>query len=169
MSHQDPGPEYPRRQRLFRRAIFLLAAVQIGYLIAYFAGVLSLGASAVGMIGIIVGGLLVFTAGVRWVQAAQPRVEVTPTQAEAVAQARTSFVRRHGMLGFGLLWGIGMAAKATWDAVPDHTLAGLMTLAVLRRLAFALALYLPAGFLTGYLWGRLMWRLFTPRTHTRGE
>lgn len=169
MPQHDPTPEYARRQRLLRRAIFVVAALQIGILAAYFGIGLSLWASVVGMAVFIVSGLLVFTVGVRWVQAAQPRVELTPTQAEVVATARTHFVRRHGMLGFGLLWGTFMAARATWDAVPDHTLAGLATLAALRRLASALVIWIPTGLLGGYLWGRLMWRLFTPRTHTRAE
>lgn len=169
MTMHDPALEYPRRQRLLRRTIFVLAAVQLGYLVSYFTGLLSVGASAVGMIVLVIGGILVFTVGVRWVQPAQPRVEVSPEQAVAVAHARTSFVRRHGTLGFGLLWGTGMAAKNSWDAASDHTLAGLMTPAVLRSLAGDLVVWLPVGLLTGYLWGRIMWRLFAPRTHTRAE
>jgi len=167
--HTHSDREYLRRQRQFRRAIFLVAACQLAFLIAYSLDLLSPKASVGGIGGIIVASGLLFTLGVRWVQAVQPPVALTPAEAAATAIARGSFVKRHGMLGFGVLWGTWMAATDTWDAIPDHTVAGLLTLGVLRRLALALIFWLPAGLLTGYVWGRMMWRLFTPRTQSRAE
>jgi len=131
--HTHSDREYLRRQRQFRRAIFLVAACQLAFLIAYSLDLLSPKASVGGIGGIIVASGLLFTLGVRWVQAVQPPVALTPAEAAATAIARGSFVKRHGMLGFGVIF------------------------------------WLPAGLLTGYVWGRMMWRLFTPRTQSRAE
>src|SRR4051812_49867640 len=104
MSSQTPTPEYPRRQRLFRRAIFVLGALQVGYLVAYFAGVLSLWASAVGIVGLIVGGLLVFTAGVRRGPAPPPRGGGAPLQGEAVGPRPPRVWRGGRVRGVRVRW-----------------------------------------------------------------
>lgn len=163
----DPHVELPRRQRLFRYAIVTLGALELLILTGPWLGWLTVPAAGLLMLALSVPAILLFTRGVRWVHAAQPRLELTPTQAAAVTHARTRFVRRYGMLGVGLPWALFMAGQRVWDRAPEHSLAVLTSAPALRVFGLALLVHVPAGLLAGYCWGRVMWRMFTPKTEVR--
>ena len=74
------------------------------------------------------------------------------------SRGRRHFIVWRGILGFGLPWGISMAAFA-YFASTDAFFAPFVSRAVPRWLGWLLYI-LPFGFLAGALWGVWMWRTF---------
>ena len=156
--------EFRRRSRIFR--------------IVYFAvGTLMLGAVLLGQFSVISRSLQLAVAGpataiglawmwwgLRWARAAQPMTAVSAAQEAAIQAARTQVVRKYGLAWFGLSWGVLMALWMTWTDLPDHQWRSIWTAATAARVALHLVLWIPAGLLAGYLWGRFMWSMYAPKT-----
>jgi hypothetical protein len=72
---------------------------------------------------------------------------------------RTSFVWRRGVIGFGLAF---MALITVFDFMFRHEMFARVDSPV-ARFALIAAFNLPFGALTGWLWGRRMWRWWEKR------
>ena len=72
------------------------------------------------------------------------------------ARGRKAFIWRQGVLGYGLPWGVIMAAILPWLNGNDRPFPGRPLL----RFATVLWLFVPLGMISGVFWGRRMWRFY---------
>ena len=150
--------EFARRRRIFRWGLRVTFLVEIGILVAGLTHILAPSVAGLALLSAAIVSLLALRWGLRWTQAVQPVVALSPDAAHAYDASRRQFVRRRGTYMFGLTWGATMAVASNWHALVSRPWPGRLVL-----LSFMLVLWLPAGAFTGWLWGRAMWRLFTPK------
>jgi hypothetical protein len=56
-----------------------------------------------------------------------------------------------------------MTVSFTWKDMPAHHWADFWTVSVAKHFLLGLLIWIPAGLLAGYFWGRTMWALFAPK------
>lgn len=154
----DSHAEFDRRRRIFRRVLRTTFALEALVLVGYFTHLLGGEIAFAALMISATAGLGWMRWGLRWTQAVQPAVELTAAAAPVYDAARQRFVRRRGTIGFGLTWGVTMSIATNW-----HELVVRPWSARLLLLGFMLLLWLPVGALAGWIWGRIMWQVFTPK------
>lgn len=158
--------EFRRRSRIFFLWFIVFGTTSLAGVVLDLASVVSRAVAAALILAGAVCGLAWMRWGLRWVKAVQPTIAPSPPQAAALDTARHRVVRRLGTIGFGVTWGIWMTGWFTWKDMPAHGWADIWTVSVGMHLLLGLVIWIPAGLLAGYLWGRVMWALFAPKTTT---
>jgi hypothetical protein len=154
---QQHSTEHARRVRILRRVIVVVTLGQVAAVAAYFAGLLppAVGGTAV-FVAVIAAGLPIAATGL-WVIAAYQAPALSPQQASELDERRRRFVRRSGVYGFGLVWGVSVAVWMSWKEYhtgPAWVSAG--------KAVTMLVVCIPMGLLSGRLWGAAMWWAFSP-------
>jgi hypothetical protein len=159
--------EFRRRSRIFLLVFVGFGTLCLGGALLELASVLSRALGTAITLGGALGGLAWMRWGLRWVREVQPSIILAPSQTAALDTARHRVVQRLGVVGFGVTWGIGMAGWSTWGAMPSHRWSDIWTLSVGKHLLVALVISIPLGLLAGYVWGRMMWALYSPKSSSQ--
>ena len=155
----DSSLEVQRRQRVFRLGLRIVLVCDVLLFVAYYAHLLSTGAAGLLLGGAAAfGGLWMFMAR-RWVRKVEP--PVSPARMVELRETHKRFVKRFGVLGFGLSWGLLMAVWTNWGILREEFWPNGIT-----TLLLSLLVWIPLGLFTGWLWGRTMVSLSIPRTST---
>ncbi len=158
----DPSV-FQRRRKIFFVGLSALGVPFAGCVVVTLFRHVTWGPLAGVLLALATANLLWLWLGTRWVQAVQPAPAVPPDVGEAYMAAKRRFVSRRGIWRFGLLWGVSMAIWTSWNELPDHRTATVITTSFALRLGIGLVIWIPFGLLAGYMWGRVMWAALAPR------